>query len=102
MTYAASNSQFARMGQACDNAPSIWTYISTDGHLTVGTAGYFNALAGKLKVGDLIYWTTAATPWEAGWLVVKSNTRNLTSVPPVAGVVDCYSFQTINVSINSQ
>ncbi len=98
MTYAASNSKFTRVGPPNDNCPTIWTYISTDTHITVGTSGYFNAIAGKLKVGDLIYWTTAATPWEAGWFVVKSNTHSAT----VAGVVDCYSFQTINVSVNSQ
>lgn len=102
MTYAASNSQFSRLGPASDVSPTLWTYMSTDAHITVGTSGYFNALAAKLKKGDLIYWTTAATPWEAGWFVVKSNTRDLTASPPVAGVVDCYSFQTINVSINSQ
>ena len=102
MTYAANNTQLTRLGPQNDNCPTLWTYISTDGHLTVGTSGYFNALAGKLKVGDLIYWTTAATPWEAGWFVVKSNTRNITAVPPVSGVVNCYSFQTINVSVDSQ
>jgi len=54
-----------------------------------------------VKVGDLIYFTTAASPWTAGLAVVKSNTRNLLASPPVSGVVDLFNSTAVNTSINS-
>lgn len=104
MTYASFNTKFTRLGPPNDFAPTIWTYVSTDTQLTICTSGYFNALAGKLKVGDLIYFTAAASPWlagGAGLAVVKSNTRNLAASPPVAGVVDLFSATLVNTTINS-
>ncbi|HEV2178346.1 MAG TPA: hypothetical protein VGU20_31115 [Stellaceae bacterium] len=104
MAYSSFNTQFTRVGPENDNCPTIWTYVSTDTALTVCTSGYFNALAGKLKVGDLIYWTTASSPWlagSAGLAVVKSNTRNLLASPPVTGVVDLFSATVLNTTINS-
>lgn len=104
MAFSSFNSQFTRLGPPNDLCPTIWTYVSTDSQLTICTSGYFNAVAGKLKVGDLIYFTTAASPWvagNAGLAVVKSNTRNLLAVPPVAGVVDLFSATLINTVINS-
>ena len=102
MAFSSYNTQFTRVGPPNDNCPTIWTYIATESTLsTVAASGYFNAVANKLKPGDLIYFTTAASPWLAGLAVVKSNTRNLTAVPPVSGVVDLFNFTAINTTINS-
>lgn len=102
MAFSSYNTNFTRVGPVNDNCPTIWTYIAQEASLdTVAASGYFNAVAGKLKVGDLIYFTTAASPWLAGLAVVKSNTRNLLAVPPVSGVVDLFNFTAINTSINS-
>lgn len=102
MAFSSFNTQFTRVGPVNDLCPTIWTYIATESTLdTVAASGYFNAVAGKLKVGDLIYFTTAASPWLAGLAVVKSNTRNITASPPVSGVVDLFNFTVMNTSINS-
>lgn len=104
MAYSSFNTQFTRLGPPNDNCPTIWTYVSTDTQLTICTSGYFNAVAGKVKVGDLIYFTAAASPWlagGAGLAVVKNNTRNLAAVPPVSGVVDLFSATLLNTTINS-
>jgi len=102
MAFSSFNTQFTRVGPVNDNCPTIWTYIATESTLSaVAASGYFNAVANKLKPGDLIYFTTAASPWLAGLAVVKSNTRNITATPPVAGVVDLFNFTAINTSINS-
>ena len=37
------------------NAPSIYTYATTDAIADVNTEGYFNSIASILKVGDLMY-----------------------------------------------
>lgn len=104
MAYASFNTKFQRLGPQNDLGPTIWTYVSTDTQLTICTSGYFNAVAGKLKVGDLIYFTAAASPWlagGAGLAVVKSNTRNLLASPPVSGVVDLWSATLLNTTVNS-
>lgn len=76
-----------RVGPQCSNAPTIWTYASGADALTaVDLTGFFNAVAAKLKVGDVIYVTP--TSGAAGLLRVDTNTRDLTASPPVAGVVD--------------
>lgn len=104
MAFSTFNAQFQRLGPVNDKGATIWTYVSTDTQLTICTSGYFNAIAGKLKVGDLIYFTAAASPWlagGAGLAVVKSNTRNLLANPPVAGVVNLFSATLINTTIDS-
>lgn len=102
MTFSTFNTRFTRVGPVNDNCPTIWTYIAQETTLSIiAASGYFNAVAGKLKVGDLIYATTAVSPWLAGLCVVKSNTRNLLAVPPISGVVDCFNFTAINTTINS-
>jgi hypothetical protein len=105
MAFSSFNSQFTRVGPPNDNCPTIWTYITTDAFTNSATdvqsSGYFNALASKLKPGDLIYATTAASPWVAGLFVVKGNTRNLTAVPPVTGVVTLFNPTAINTTIAS-
>lgn len=101
MVYASFNTQFTRLGSLNDSSATIWTYVTTDTLATVCTSGYFNAIANKLKVGDLIYITSAASPWLAGLAIVKSNTRNLAASPPVAGVVNLFNATVINVTIDS-
>lgn len=104
MAYSSFNTQFTRVGPPNDNCPTIWTYVSTDTPATITASGYFNAIANRLKVGDLVYFTTASSPWQAngaGLAVVKSNTRNLTASPPVSGVVDLFSATLVNTVTNS-
>lgn len=102
MAFSSYNQNFNRLGPVNDNSATIWSYVAQESSLdAVAISGYFNAVAGKLKVGDLIYFTTAASPWLGGLAIVKSNTRNLTSVPPVSGVVDLFNFTAINTSIDS-
>lgn len=36
-------------------APMVWSYRTTDASTTMDDAGYFNAAATLLQVGDLIY-----------------------------------------------
>jgi len=85
-----------------ENCPTMWVYRAAETTLdAVAISGYFNAVAGKLKVGDLIYFVSVVSPWVAGLAVVKSNTRDLTTIPPTAGVVDLFNFTAINTSINS-
>lgn len=46
------------------NAPSIWTYSSTDAQSVIRASGYFNSVSSVLKVGDIIfcYSATGGTP----------------------------------------
>lgn len=102
MAFASFNTQLQRLAYAAnDNCPTIWTYITTDSLATVCTSGYFNAVANKMKVGDLVFITSASSPWTGGLAIVKSNTRNLTANPPVAGVVDLFNATLVNTTINS-
>lgn len=89
----------ARVGAQNDFSPSVWTYTTADLLTVVDTAGYFNAVANKLKVGDLIYCYTTTGP-AAGLAFVSANSRNLAAVPPVAGVVNVTNFTAIG-TINS-
>ena len=46
------------------NAPSIWTYSSTDAQSVIRASGYFNSVSSVLKVGDITfcYSATGGTP----------------------------------------
>lgn len=85
MAFSSFNNQFIRLGPANDNAPTIWTYKTTDALTTVDGAGYFNAVADRVKVGDWIFVSSTST---YGIHIVNQNTRDLTASPPVSGVVD--------------
>jgi hypothetical protein len=37
------------------SAPQMWTYTTTDAKTVVDGAGYFNAVADDVTVGDIIY-----------------------------------------------
>lgn len=61
MAFSATGWNTVAAGKA-GNAPSIYTYKSTDTQATINSAGYFNALASILKVGDIIFIYDATTP----------------------------------------
>jgi hypothetical protein len=63
------------------NAPSIYTYASTDAQSVIRFTGYFNAVASILKVGDIIfcYSATGGTPVMSTAYVV-SNTGTVVDI----------------------
>lgn len=63
------------------NAPSVHTYSTADAIADVNTAGYFNAIASLLKVGDLIFCFTSTGGTPAMSIVwVNSNTGTVVDV----------------------
>lgn len=78
---AFSATGFATIGASKKgNAPSVYSYSTTDTIATVNTEGYFNSLSDTLAVGDLIYCLTSTGSTAVATLVyVLSNS---------AGVVD--------------
>jgi hypothetical protein len=101
--FSSFNTNLARGTVGNDNAPTIWTYSTTDtvtGTGGVRAGGYFNAAANRLKVGDLIYVCGQASPFQAVLLVVRSNTRSV--VPTfVAGVVNVGAGTILTTTISS-
>ena len=83
MAYSSAGLQ--RIGPQNSNAPTLWTYATTDALTTVDGAGYFNSAAGLLQVGDWIFVSSSST-W--GIHIVNANSRDLAASPPVSGVVD--------------
>ena len=52
---AFSTTGFATIGASkAGNAPSVYSYATTDTIADVNTAGYFNTISGTLSVGDMI------------------------------------------------
>lgn len=82
---AFSRSGLAKVAPSAGDAPSIWSYTSTDAIGTVNTAGYFNDASAELKVRDIIFVTDSSTP-SANICIVLSN---------AAGVVDVSDGTTI-------
>ena len=78
---AYDSTGFATIGASKKgNAPSIYSYSTTDTIATENTEGYFNTLSDTLAVGDLIYCLTSTGSTAVATLVyVLSN---------AAGVVD--------------
>jgi hypothetical protein len=102
MAFSSFAGNLARGTVGNDQAPTIWTYSSTDSSVTITTSGYFNAAANRLKVGDFVFFSNTVSPFIAGVALVKSNTRSV--IPTfVAGVVDLFDATAINssVSLNS-
>lgn len=63
------------------NAPSVYTYTTTDAIADVNTSGYFNTLANTLAVGDLIYCVTSTGSTAVATLVyVLSNASGVVDV----------------------
>jgi hypothetical protein len=98
MAFSSFNTQFTRLGPPNDNCATVWTYVTTDTQAALGNPGYFNAVSGKLKVGDLVYVTSASSPWLNALFIVRANTRNLTASPPVTGVVTMFVGFTLTTS----
>lgn len=86
MAFAGNEAGLQRIGSPNSNSPTLWTYKSSDALTAIDAVGYFNAAAGKLKVGDWIFVSGASAT--TGILVVNANSRDLTANPPVSGVVD--------------
>ena len=63
------------------NAPSIYTYTSTDAQTAIRVSGYFNSVASILKVGDIIfcYSATGGTP-VMSTAYVNSNTGTVVDI----------------------
>ena len=63
------------------NAPSIYTYSSTDAQTAIRVSGYFNSVASILKVGDIIfcYSATGGTP-VMSTAYVNSNTGTVVDI----------------------
>jgi hypothetical protein len=71
------------------NAPSLYSYKSTDTQATINTSGYFNTVATLVNVGDVIFIYDATTP-----SLVISYVNSVTS----AGVVDIADGTTISAT----
>jgi hypothetical protein len=79
---AFSATGFATIGASKKgNAPSVYSYSTTDTIATVNTEGYFNSLANTLAVGDLIYCLTSTGSTAVATLVyVLSNSGGVVDV----------------------
>ena len=79
---AFSATGFATIGASKKgNAPSVYSYSTTDTIATVNTSGYFNSLANTLAVGDLIYCLTSTGSTAVATLVyVLSNSGGVVDV----------------------
>lgn len=84
MAFDLANLQ--RVGSQNSNAPTLWAFADSGTALaSIDASGYMNGAADRLQVGDVIF-ATASNGY--GIFVVVSNTRDLTTTPPTAGVVD--------------
>ena len=102
MAFSSFTANLSRSSVGNDSSPTIWTYTTTDAlHPSgVSAGGYFNAVANRLKIGDLMYVWSSTGP-TAGLSVVLANSRNLLANPPVAGVVHMANFTSIGVISSS-
>lgn len=76
-----------QLGNVGNNAPpSLWTYATPDTHATVIAAGYFNAQAAYMRVGDIIIaiTSTGGTP-VARMYVVTGQTVTTVTITAVTG-----------------
>jgi hypothetical protein len=76
MAYSATG--FSTIGASkAGNSPSMYAYSTADAIGDVNTAGYFNALASLLRVGDVIFCftSTGGTPaMSIVWVNANSGT----------------------------
>lgn len=83
---ALDRTKLQRVGPQNNNAPTLWTYATTDALTTVDGAGYFNGAADILQIGDWVFVSSAST-W--GVHIVNANTYDPAGgVGPDAAVVD--------------
>jgi len=59
---AFSRSGLSKVGSSAGDAPSLWTYTSTDAIADVNTEGYFNDASSELKARDVIFVVDSNTP----------------------------------------
>jgi len=79
---AFSTTGFAAIGASkSGNAPSLYSYRTTDAIADVNTSGYFNSIASVLKAGDFILCVTStgSTP-VASMVYVLTNTGTVVDV----------------------
>lgn len=64
MPYAATGLNTIGGQSKAGAAPQVWSYTTADAIADVNTAGYFNAAASLLRVGDVIFChtSTGGTP----------------------------------------
>lgn len=76
---AFSSTGFATIGASkAGQAPSVYSYKTTDAIADVNTTGYFNSLSATLNVGDLIYClTSTGTTAVASLVYVLSNASGI-------------------------
>lgn len=69
------------------NGFTLWHYTSADVAATVDTAGYFNAAADMLRVGDIIVANVGVggTPG-AGLFLVNANTAGIVDVADMTAI----------------
>jgi hypothetical protein len=86
---AFANTGFATVAASKrGNAPSIYTYSSTDAIATVRASGYFNDLSDTLAVGDIIFVYDSSTPTMHICLVLSN----------ASGVVDVADGTAVSVT----
>ena len=79
---AFDTNNFARLSSCANsNIPALWGYSTTDSTGDVDNSGYFDGVADKLQVGDVIMCnTTTGGTMVAGNYKVESNTGSVVNV----------------------
>jgi hypothetical protein len=79
---AFSTTGFAAIGASkAGNAPSLYSYRTTDAIADVNTSGYFNSIASVVKAGDFILCVTSTgTTPVASMVYVLTNTGTVVDV----------------------
>jgi hypothetical protein len=89
---AFSTTGFAAIGTSkAGNAPSLYSYRTTDAIADVNTSGYFNSIASVVKAGDFILCVTST-----GSTAVASMVYVLTNTGTVVDVSDGTVFAATN------
>lgn len=89
---AFSTTGFAAIGTSkAGNAPSLYSYRTTDAIADVNTSGYFNSIASIVKAGDFILCVTST-----GSTPVASMVYVLTNASGVVDVSDGTVFAATN------
>ena len=81
MPYAATGLNTIGGQSKAGAAPQVWSYTTPDAIADVNTAGYFNAAASLLRVGDVIFCFTSTGGTPAMSIVwVNSNSGTVVDV----------------------
>lgn len=90
MTFSTTG--FSAIGSSkAGNAPSLYSYRTTDAIADVNTSGYFNSISSILKAGDFILCVTST-----GTTAVASMVYVLTNASGVVDVSDGTVFAATN------